>query len=182
MSCSISLSFVLVAAALISMLHVQHVTARRRSNGDATLTLYKDAAPKQQLNIFLGDQFIVDVKLRSGGVGQYNDLSFLNITQYLKQSALDTNPTATGNVTAVLERVENNLFNVTSVSPVNVACGGNATTLSRTVNYPHNYVTDLTLRNGQNATLTTSKVLRLVLSSHRIVTNTGIKLIFLPNP
>lgn len=169
---SLRLLVLLTASILISILHV--TLAARTVYGDGTVILYKDAVAKHQLNIFLGDQFIVEFKLRSSGVDEYNDIASLNITQSVQ--GISTN------VTVLLKRVENYLFNVTSVSPDTSINGRSATTLTKSVNVPFNYVTDLAVRNSGNETLSTRRIYRIQISSHHLVTNPGIRVDIFPNP
>jgi hypothetical protein len=162
---------------LISVFSILPITFSARTvYGDGVVYLYKDSIAKEQLNIYEGDQFILDFKLRSASVEGYNDISFLNITQNIKDLSADKY------ITVILRRVENYLFNVTSVSPVHVTDGGNDTVLSRSAQWPSIYATSLNVRNSQNETLALRNIYRIVVSAFRIVSNSGIRVEIFPNP
>ncbi|KAL1458918.1 hypothetical protein WDU94_010942 [Cyamophila willieti] len=142
--------------------------------GDATVILYKDAAYKKQLNLYLGDQFLVDVFLRRSGLDEYVDINHLIVSQSVK--GVHENNT----VTFELERIENYLFNVTNVYPVHEVGGSSQTVVSASAYRPFTFLTSLEVSNSRNTTLSNSNILRIVLNSYRIVTNSGIQVNILP--
>uniref|UniRef100_A0A8D8U7B2 Uncharacterized protein n=1 Tax=Cacopsylla melanoneura TaxID=428564 RepID=A0A8D8U7B2_9HEMI len=143
----------------------------RTEYGDFAVYLFKDGSSKKQLNVFEGDLFLVEFTLRRSGRDEAVDIYQLNVTQSVKGLSEDKN------VNFILKRVENNLFNVTSVNPVNKLGG---TVVSASVNHPHKYITELEVSNSEDKALSTTNMRKIVLSSYGIVTNSGIQVQICP--
>lgn len=157
----------LIAVILISMFDGTFATY-----GDANVIPYKNCVTKHQVNIFLGDQFVVDFKLRSSRVDEFNDVAGINITQSIPGISTD--------VTVILTRAENYLFNVTAISPVSSIYGRSATTLSKSAFDPVKYVTHLTVWNSTNETFSNGRICEIKISSHLLVTNPGVRVDIYP--
>lgn len=141
--------------------------------GQATVSTYKDGNSKNQLNIYQGDQFILDFSLKWFQRGEeFKDVELLNLTQSVTGIPEDVN--------IVLTRAVNSLYTVTSVSPVTFKYGRSATVLSSSAMYPRQYATEFYVQNSANATIPLRNLRQLSLTSHALATNPGILVRIVP--
>lgn len=152
-------SFSVPAIAIVCIFFSSVAFADRYSSTSSplepTIRTYKDRNSKDQINIYLGDQFIVDYTLKWNHRGeQLKNVALLNVTQSVTGISTDVN--------IVLTRADNSLFTVTSVSPVTAKFGRSATVLSSSSNCrdsnSRTYVTEFYVQNNANEIIPLSNV------------------------
>uniref|UniRef100_A0A8D8ZYE7 Uncharacterized protein n=1 Tax=Cacopsylla melanoneura TaxID=428564 RepID=A0A8D8ZYE7_9HEMI len=128
--------------------------------GDARVVLYKNRYIKRQLFLYRDDLFYVHVNLRTSEQHEYVDISRLIVTQSVQNQ---------GEISFQLDRVYNNLFRVTHVSSVNH--DNYAVVSASDISPDVIYLTRISVRNSKNVDLSNSNILKIVLSSYGIFSN-----------
>uniref|UniRef100_A0A8D8WGB1 Uncharacterized protein n=1 Tax=Cacopsylla melanoneura TaxID=428564 RepID=A0A8D8WGB1_9HEMI len=128
--------------------------------GDARVVLYKNRYIKRQLFLYRDDLFYVHVNLRTSEQHEYVDISRLIVTQSVQNN---------GEISFQLDRVYNNLFRVTHVSSVNH--DNYAVVSASDISPDVIYLTRISVRNSKNVDLSNSNILKIVLSSYGIFSN-----------
>uniref|UniRef100_A0A8D8UUP5 Uncharacterized protein n=1 Tax=Cacopsylla melanoneura TaxID=428564 RepID=A0A8D8UUP5_9HEMI len=128
--------------------------------GDSKVVLHKLGIMKKQIDLYEGDKFYIHVTLRSSAQHEYVDISRLIVTQSVQNQ---------GEISFQLDRVYNNLFRVTHVSSVNH--DNYAVVSASDISPDVIYLTRISVRNSKNVDLSNSNILKIVLSSYGIFSN-----------
>lgn len=166
----ISSSLSVLGVVIVCILFSSVASAASSTYGDVTVKAIKDTRSKNQLNIYEGDQFIVDFELKRSYRGDYvrefKDVVLLNVTQTVSDISSVTN--------VILTRTEDSLYTVTSVSPVISKFGRNATVLSSSDFAVTKYRTEFSVHNSANETIPIKHACQVRITSHTRATNPGI--------